>query len=157
MSQVEIPARERITAAIRPFLAMAKGERPGQGLKDLAKALDGLVMCYHATPDVEPDTIDGSAAPPVDDRSLEQAIGAAFPELGWYATANPQDDVETQVGLAIAASDLAEISADLIEVLWLFEHAGPNDAIWEFRFGYQTHWGRHLHELRTYLHSLAAY
>lgn len=40
-----------------------------------------------------------------------------------------------------------------MEVLWLFENADENDAIWDFRFGYQTHWGRHLHEMRVYLHS----
>jgi hypothetical protein len=59
--------------------------------------------------------------------------------------------------MSIAASDLAEIASDLSEVLWLFENASHNDAVWDFRFGYQSHWGRHLHEVRTYLHDLAAW
>lgn len=59
--------------------------------------------------------------------------------------------------MSTAVGDLVEIAADLMEVLWLFDNASENDAIWQFRWGYRHHWGRHLHELRVYLHALAAW
>jgi len=51
-----------------------------------------------------------------------------------------------------AIDDLADIYGDLIGVSWLWENSGEADAVWHFRFGYQTHWGRHLLDLRSYLH-----
>ena len=66
---------------------------------------------------------------------------AAFPDLGWYALVDPEDGPEQEIGLSIAVGDLAEIPSDLLGVLWLFENASHNDAVWDFRFGYQTHWG----------------
>jgi hypothetical protein len=48
--------------------------------------------------------------------------------------------------------DLADITSDLREVLWCWENTSEADAAWHFRFLYQIHWGRHLHNLRSYLH-----
>ena len=151
--------RERIEAAIKAFLALLerKPDDALEGLGALARAMDELVSCYHSTPDVEPDTLDGPQAPRIDEAALSEKASAAFPDLDWYAIADPLDGLEQEVGMSIATADLAEIAGDLSEVLWLFENATENDAIWEFRFGYQAHWGRHLHELRPYLHSLSAW
>jgi len=123
----------------------------------LAKTLDRLVIVYHQTPNVEPDTTEGSAAPRTDEKPIIEAATAAHPDLNWYALVAPEDGPEQQIGMSIAAGELSEIAADLIEVLWLFDNASYNDAVWQFRWGYQFHWGRHLHEVRTYLHSLAAW
>lgn len=148
--------RDDISTAIRRYLDVLEGT-DGATLYDLAKALDGLVATYHRVPDVEPDTTEASAAPRTDERRIIDAAMAAFPDVGWYALVDPQDGQDQQIGMSIAVSDLAEIASDLMEVLWLFENASHNDAVWEFRFGYQNHWGRHLHELRSYLHGLAAW
>lgn len=148
--------RDDITGAIRCYLDVLAGN-DGSTLYDLAKALDQLVTTYHRVPNVEPDTTEASAAPRPDERSLVEAATAAFPDLGWYALVDPEGDETQKIGMSIAVGDLAEIASDLLRVLWLFENASYNDAVWEFRFGYQGHWGRHLHEVRTYLHGLAAW
>ena len=147
--------RSLITSAIHDYLAALEGKNR-EGLYDLAKTLDRLVDVYHQTADVEPDTVD-SEAPRVEERPISDAASAAHPELGLYAVVAPEDRPDQKVGLGDSVSDLAEIAVDLTEVLWLFENAGHNDAVWQFRFGYQSHWGRHLHEVRTYLHALAAW
>lgn len=149
-------AKEPIVSAIVRYLAVL-GEQEGATLHDLAKSLDALVLAYHGSPSVEPDTIDEPRAPRVDEKLIIESISTAFPDLGWYALVEPDGDHDQEVVLSISSSDLAEIAVDLLEVLWLFEHASHNDAIWAFRFGYRSHWGRHLHELRTYLHALAAW
>lgn len=156
MTETQSLIRDDISAAIHRYLDVLEG-RDSATLYDLAKALDALVATYHRVPDVEPDTTEPLAAPRVDEKRIIDAATAAFPSIGWYALVDPQDGQEQQIGTSIAVGDLAEIASDLLEVLWLFENASHNDAVWEFRFGYRSHWGRHLHEIRTYLHGLAAW
>ncbi|HEY0014208.1 MAG TPA: DUF5063 domain-containing protein [Allosphingosinicella sp.] len=159
MTTVQLDARQLIDTAIDEYLTVLqqKPEDSLDGLGALARALDRLVMCYHATPDVEPETELTSEAPRADERPIIDKASAAFPDLDWYALVEPECGADQEVGLSMAIGDLAEIAADLIEVKWLFDNAAENDAIWQFRFGYRTHWGRHLHELRLYLHTLAAW
>ena len=158
MTDTHSDARERITSVINEYLAVLQRKSVDtlKELGDLARAMDRLVLCYHDTPDVGPDTTN-SEAPRVDKAPFIERATAAFPELGWYALVDPEGDPGQQVGMSIAVGDLVEIAADLMEVLWLFDNASENDAIWQFRWGYQNHWGRHLHELRVYLHALAAW
>ena len=93
MANPDATARERITAAINDYLLLIRGQRSNKAdaLGALARALDQLVICYHATTDVEPDTVEGSAAPRVDEAPLIESASAAFPELEWYALLDPQD------------------------------------------------------------------
>ena len=157
MTDEQAAVRERIGTAIRDYLALLE-PRDGVGnpsLYDLAKALDALVQVYHHTADVETDTDD--LGPRVEERSLLDKAAAAFPDLGLYALVEPDGGPDQLCGMSIATGDLAEIAVDLIEVLELFDLDRPNDAIWSFCWGYRFHWGRHLHELRVYLHALAAW
>lgn len=145
--------RARILAAIRRYLDVLGGTGEPT-LSDLAKALDSLVAVYHETSDVEPDTVDGPEPPKADENKVGAAAAAAFPELGWYALVDPERGLDQEIGLSIAIGDLTEIASDLLAVVWLFENASHNDALWDFRFGYKSHWGRHLHEVRSYIHAL---
>jgi hypothetical protein len=156
MTEAERLVRDEISTAVSRYLDVLQGE-DGATLYDLAQALDGLVTTYHRVPSVEPDAIEVSAAPEVDEKAIIEAASAAFTDLGWYALVDPEQDEKQEIVMSIAVGDLAEIAADLLRVMWLFENASYNDAVWEFRFGYQFHWGRHLHEIRTYLHVLAAW
>lgn len=156
MTGEESIVRDTIESAIRRYLDVLGGKQ-GESLYDLAKALDGLVLAYHQTQDVDPDVASECASPPVDERQIIDVAAAAFPDLDWYALVDPQDGPEPRAHLSSAVCDLAEIASDLLRVLWLFGNASHNDAVWDFRFGYQIHWGRHLHEVRKYLHDLAAW
>jgi len=50
------------------------------------------------------------------------------------------------------ADDLGDIYADLKEGLHFFGQGDEDEAIWRWRFGYFTHWGRHLSGAQTALH-----
>jgi hypothetical protein len=56
-------------------------------------------------------------------------------------------DEKGMVGDAI--DDLADIAADLEEVVW------ADDAHWHYKFLFEVHWGMHLRELALYLHANA--
>ena len=143
-----------IKGAIEVYLArLDRDPADGlDGLRQLVLALDRLVAVYFQTEDIEPgDEVD---APQKDYPNLYRRAADAYPELGLYPYADPGGDPgEDEPMVADAIDDLADIAGDLKEVLWHFENSSEANAIWEFRFGYQHHWGDHLHSLRNYLHS----
>ncbi|WP_255528395.1 DUF5063 domain-containing protein [Qipengyuania sp. YIM B01966] len=148
------PPTASMVNAINGYLALLKSQPDDEEtrLAKLCEALDCLVIEYHRAPDVEPDTDD--LLPSVPYEPLAERAAASFPELGYYADVEPQDGLEQEVTLGGAVDDLADIARDLSGVLWHIDRGAANDAYWEFRFGYQTHWGMHLRRLRRYLHSI---
>lgn len=122
------------------------------GLRALAMSLDHLVAVYFRTGNVDPDS--AVEPPPKESTGYFGRFAAAFPELGLYPYAYPGGEPgEEECLVADAIDDLGDIAGDLDEVLWYFENSTVSEAIWHFRFGYQHHWGDHLHSLRNYLHS----
>lgn len=118
----------------------------------LASFLDDLAVAYHRSEPLEPDTEEADA-PRQDWNRVISRIGKIFPTLGFYPYVDPSEGIEqAEVTQRWAADDLADIAGDLSDVLWYWEQGRQADAIWAFRFGYQSHWGRHLNGLRLYLH-----
>lgn len=151
-------AYRKIEVAIDKYLDLlaepAGQANPYDRIERLNEALDRLGVAYHDSPD--PDPSDNREEPPRLDwaRSLEQAT-AAFPTLAPFGFAYPRDGYDQAVTLRDPHLDLSEIADDLIQVKWFAQNAGPADAIWEFRLGYRSHWGRHLHFVRAYLQDLS--
>lgn len=63
---------------------------------------------------------------------------------------------EVPVGCAIS-DDLSDIYRDLKEGLLLYDSGKVNEAVWEWRFNYLIHWGRHLTGVQTALHQYLSY
>lgn len=149
--------RARIEDAIADFLAIFE-KLPGEvSLRELAQSLDNLTLVYFATPDVEPITDEPTNAPSIDEAYYASRAARLFPELQIYWTVDPEGKENQEIGAAFPESDLAEIANDLSQVIWEFKNGSEADAIWEFRFGYQHHWGDHLHDLRHYIHRRGAW
>lgn len=53
-----------------------------------------------------------------------------------------------------AIDDIVDIAQELMDVAWLWEQAGADAACWQYRFGHDGHWGRHLRVLRAYQDAL---
>jgi hypothetical protein len=149
--------RERIEAAIHHYLSLFEPENTASTLRDITMALDDLVRVYFDTPAVEPDTIDGLQAPRFNEGAFGQNAARFFQGGDVIWLIDPEGGPDQEAMCTFATSELAEIAADLTRVLWAFESGSEADAIWEFRFGYQAHWGDHLHRVRHYLHGLAAW
>lgn len=152
-----IQHRQDIEAAIRRFLAHFDPANTTSTLRDVAMALDRLVQVYFETPDVEPDTIEGPEAPRIDEVAFGQNAARFFEDNDVIWFIDPEEGPDQEAMCTFATSELAEIAADLTKVLWEFENGSEADAIWEFRFGYQSHWGDHLHRVRQYLHFQASW
>ncbi|HEX8415556.1 MAG TPA: DUF5063 domain-containing protein [Sphingomicrobium sp.] len=143
---------ETITVA-RSFLALLNQGAPPSG-RVLLRALDELAIAYHQAPEGDPAGSD--AKPPRTDYQERYAsLGKRFPDYGYYAVSDPTETLDENGMVGDAIDDLADIRADLEEVVWRFENVGPDDAHWYFRFLFEVHWGMHLRELALYLHANA--
>ena len=140
--------------AVRGYLAMLRSppEAARDRLEALAAALDHLALAYHSTPELHrddvPDLPDGMA-----DKEMRQIAIAAFPDFGFYAVVVPDENPEQETMMGDAIDDLADIAIEMERVQWLWETNGAQEANWHFRFWYRSHWGRHLHDLRRYVHA----
>lgn len=140
-------------AAARSFLRLLhEGVAPSS--RELLRALDGLAMAYHQTPNGYPADDDGMPLR-TEYQDLYARLGERFSDYGYYAVANPTEPLNDASFVGDAIDDLADISADLEQVIWRFDHLGPDDAHWNFRFLFDIHWGMHLRQLSLYLHANA--
>lgn len=140
--------------AARGFLALLQAPPTDEDIRlvALVHALDRLALAYHSVPDAGP--ADSDLEPPADlDDAFFDQVASAFPDFGYYAVIEPTTDPDATPTMADAQDDLVDIAKDLAETLWRFEHLGPDDAAWYFRFSYKSHWGQHLHDIRRYLHA----
>ncbi len=136
--------------AARQFLsAVWEGELPTD--EALLLALDRLVEAFHHVPDVGPSDTDVEA-PRAGGAALYREVAARFPAHGLYPVSDPIASVDDAAGMGDAIDDLADLTLDMREVVWLADHVGLDDAHWSFRLHY-FHWGRHARELALYLHA----
>lgn len=149
--------RARIKAAIGHYLSLFEPNNTASNLRDVEIALDDLVQVYWQTPDVEPTTDQASDAPGLDEMEFGRNAARFFEGDDTIWLIDPQGGPDQDAMCTFATAELAEIANDLAKVLWEFENRAEADAIWEFRFGYQTHWGDHLHRVRQYMHQIAAW
>jgi len=140
--------------AVRAYLALLR-EPPAttiEALRALAKTLDQLAGAYH---EAEPVDVEDHPDPPtlVTYEELRAQAVRAFPDFGYYAVARPLDVLAGDALVGDAIDDLADIARDILAVEWRWLNNGAADATWAFRWGYGNHWGRHLHDLRGYVHA----
>ena len=125
----------------------------------LAESLAGLLTAASKLPDVSPSEVDLPDGPSQEQWSerfaaLQRALGEW--EGYWTTMAAHGEDAEQVVMLSLG-DDLADIWRDLKQgLLALDAGAPPDDVIWEWRFGFYAHWGRHATEALRALHARVA-
>jgi hypothetical protein len=117
-------------------------------LRRLAAVLDELALAYDRGTAI--DALREQSPEPKADRA---ALGRRFPQLGLYAATNSLE-VPGLPMVGDAIDDLLDIASDLEEALSELRQSGETEATKAFRFGYERHWGAHLHELRLHLYNL---
>jgi hypothetical protein len=150
--------RQEIHSAILNFLELlenGESEIPIE-VETLELALDKLAMASHFLGDIPDDEQEYSEASVRNYPRWRELIGKRFPSLGYY---NIPSTISVSVGEAEmhtgdALDDLADIANELSEFVWRWQNNSENDALWHFRFSYETHWRSHLRSLQMYLHAL---
>jgi hypothetical protein len=151
--------RKEIYQAMVDFLSLTEGN--GRDIEDretdLRIAVDRLALVSHFHfKDFQFDKRDFPNAPREDHSHLRKRIESLYPNFGYYNTAA---DVtlkigETELVVGDAIDDIADIAADMHEVLWRWRNTSADDALWHFRLDYESHWGSHLRHLQLYLLSV---
>lgn len=104
-------------------------------------------------------TLTNSTISQSDWSSLYQLLRQKFGDADLYQTIfNPTEGKESVT--ASLADDIADVYRDLRSGLSLASvgAASPADVIWEWRFGFYSHWGNHaINALRTIHHILGGY
>ncbi|MCK5125095.1 MAG: DUF5063 domain-containing protein [candidate division Zixibacteria bacterium] len=141
-----------IKTTIKKFLQLVT-ELSGSVQKrenDLRLLLDELAIATHQTKPSE--SLTDLETPDYDYNKLRHVIGKCFPNYGLYLDADTDPGREPGVGDAI--DDITDMALALSEVLWLWDHASETDAMWQFHFSFETHWGSHLRGLQWYAHEI---
>lgn len=140
--------------AIISYLELVNGPQlPAEGrLAALASALDRLAHAMAAVADAPAE--EDREPPHIAQSAVLGRVRANFPELGSYPWADPLGNLDFPELVSDAADDAADIAQDLAESLWRFDHLGEADAHWHLTLHFRVHWGRHLFNLRSYLHAL---
>lgn len=149
--------RDDIKTAIDEFIAVVEDAQipTEERLQRLRRSLDGLAWLQHeiACTFDEREYLD---APDTDHDALRQVVSAHFPELGYYNIPSSITQhiaaAETDVGDAI--DDIVDITRELYEVRWRWEHNSADDALWYFQDMYFHHWESHLRGLQLCLQRL---
>lgn len=139
---------------IREFLALLEQppETRDERIRKLAETLDKLACAYHQLPDEEA-AYSAEAPDLADYNDMRKAADRVFQEFWFYAVVPPKPNPDLQIMMGDAIDDLSDIALELKQVEWLWENSDRQEAERHFRFGYQIHWGRHLHDLRSYVHA----
>ena len=150
--------RQEIHSAILNFLGLLENEEreiPIE-IETLELALDKLALISHFLGDIPEDEQEYPEASVRNYSRWRELIDQHFPNLGYY---NIPSTISVKVGEAEmhtgdALDDLADIANELSEFVWRWQNNSENDALWHFRFSYETHWGSHLRSLQMYLFAL---
>jgi hypothetical protein len=147
--------RSDIYQAIDEFLLLIEQGKPSveEAEEALPKLLDQLALAYHFA-ETAFDNNDYPDPPDDDFTALYKILGKRFPNYGYYHTCEFSEPTKPEASyMGDAIDDIADITRELRDVHWRWKNTSEADALWHFRFMFQSHWGRHLRELQLYLYS----
>ena len=118
-----------------------------------------LVDLYRAAlvlPAVEPTEEDLPDRPGLDQWGrIFQSLGAKFGSRNQYSEMfDPYDAPGTEPVHPAISDDLADIYVDLKQGLNRWKEGTKDDAVWQWRFLFESHWGRHATDALRALHAL---
>ena len=150
--------REDIFQVIIEFVELVEGKSSAQKkiIPLLVKNLDQLALAYHF---IDIRVSNAKDYPDPLHHSYDQIrfiVTAQFSTFGFY---NVPHDIATKICqthfmTGDAIDDLADIVLALKEILWRWQNTSIEDALWNYRFTFETHWGTHLRDLQRYVHDL---
>ena len=144
---------DEVRALIQEYLDLVtegcESTEAGEGA--LIEILDRLAVAVHRSS--PGDVTDDRDAPRQDYKSMRALATERFPNYGLYGAGRLlETGKEDELLVGDAIDDITDIALDLHEAAWTWDNIGPEDGLWVFRFGFDSHWGQHLRELQAYLH-----
>jgi len=144
MGQNGTDAIERFAAAATAFCVWAEadgGTHPRDEACQARRLLADLIVAAIDLPERSSDA-DAESIPDTEYRRIYRRF-ASLPFNLYSKVFNPWQVPSEDAVIADLADDLADIWRDLTPGLSLYAAGNLDSAIWEWRFGFVTHWGHH--------------
>ena len=128
--------------------AIVSGETTTISLRALSIALSRLQVAALGLPSVsdlaDDDAVDSVRQDsPEESERIREALAIRLPVSAYGLIFDPLDEDERVPVVATLDDDLRDIYGDLRDGMALANAGFYSDAVWHWRFGYFTHWGRH--------------
>ena len=115
----------------------------------LMELLMKLYISAGNLPETEPETIDSAMS--VETNAIQITFNHQIPQLYWKAF---DPFVCEDTVCANLTEDLSEIAKDLKTGMKEFEEGRTGNAVFEWRLGFESHWGSHLVDALRALHRI---
>lgn len=124
--------------------------------KDLIILLDKLALSTNYFNDIIFDEKNYPEAPHLIYEDVRKVVNNKFPDYGYYNIPNDISGkiADTEVLVGDAIDDISDIYLDLKKIAWKFQNTSYKDALYDYQFDYNTHWGEHLRNLQWYIYHL---
>ncbi|MGI6508297.1 MAG: DUF5063 domain-containing protein [Saccharofermentanales bacterium] len=121
-------------------------------ISDIATLMELLMKLYISAvnlPETEPETINSVVSDETDEILI--TFAEQIPQLYWeiFDPFNQEDAV-----CANLADDLSDIATDLYDGMREFEAGRTGNAVFEWKFGLNNHWGKHATDALRALHAI---
>jgi hypothetical protein len=148
-------AIQKFADAVQRFCVWAESlpGDPFQEMKIAQQLLSELQFRVVALPDLEPSEEDYVDVITSEQRKDVYGRFMVLPVQGYWDTYDPLGEEGKEPVFNLLPDDLADIYKDIKEGLKLFEEGKINDAVWEWRFHFEGHWGRHLTSAQRAIYS----
>ena len=147
---------KEIENTINEFLEIIDNDLFPANENHFIKSLDNLAL---STNDLDNIVFDGTEYPDGPDliyNEIREVVNKKFPNYGYYNIPSKitEEIAEAEIIVGDAIDDISDLYRDLKKIKWKFENTSQMDALWNFQYGYNTHWGWHLRDLQWYVFNL---
>lgn len=141
----DLPAAREFAELARHFCGVveAPGSDGGALLRDVHPLLARLYAAALALPHADPSDGPGAAGAGAAEDRLRRTLAGLLGERCHYREVFDAYDFEEDPVVGDLADDLASIHRELWDGLRLWDGGRRQDAVWEWRFGFETHWSEH--------------
>ena len=119
---------------------------------DISTLMELLMKLYLSAvdlPETEPETIDSTGA--VEANQIRITFEEQIPTFYWEVF---DPFIREEAVCANIAEDLSEIAVDLLSGMKEFEAGRTGNAVFEWKFGLNSHWGKHAVDALRALHTI---
>lgn len=149
-AEERLPGAGEFAAEARRFCAFVRcaDELPlDLRLREARRRMAALYRAALDLPDPAALDVDDSDAPDVEGGRVEPSFGKA--DVYWLV---PDPTEEQAPTVSLLSDDFGDTYLDVARGLQLWDRGKLDDAVWEWRFNFDAHWGRHAVDALRALH-----
>jgi hypothetical protein len=147
---------KEIENTIDEFLEIIDNKLFPANEKEFIKSLDNLALSTNYLNDIVFDETEYPDEPKLIYNEIREIINKKFPNHGYYNIPSKitEEIADAEIIVGDAIDDICDLYIDMKRIKWRFENTSQMDALWNFQFGYNSHWGWHLRDLQWYVFNL---